>query len=372
MDLDLKHIPRLGTYRGDFAPTIDVVFKSYTSISKGWRSCCRRVLAHAPFIDILQRVHLVHTVLVFSGLDISKDNESLISLLYWWNSTIHTFFIGCQEISPSLKDVYEILRLPLFGDDEVVNISLSPNEAKAEKFLEDVVKKTLKKIVLKAVRKGKTPNEEVPEDTSVSGDKGSKANFWGWIRYFWREYADGMDKEANTNSLKEGIDFVVGEGKSSPYELEGFIAFLLSRHLFERYPHEKILSRHFPLAIKLAKGHSFPLPPYFLGTLYSYLNHITLDLQRSWGRFQVETFIPIAFLQIWLWEHFRNYAPIPRVLSSYKTNLPSPQGLPHSWHCNKVVVSSNSFLSKVLDDPTDWTAKPYSALEGGLPPLSLL
>jgi len=44
MDLDLKHIPRLGTCRGDFAPTTDVVFKSQPSISKGWRSWCRRVL----------------------------------------------------------------------------------------------------------------------------------------------------------------------------------------------------------------------------------------------------------------------------------------------------------------------------------------
>ena len=133
-----------------------------------------------------------------------------------------------------------------------------------------------------------------------------------------------MDEETNADFLKKGTDFVVGEGNLSPYELEAIIVFLLSRHLFGGYPHKKILSRNFPLAIKLAKGHSFPLAPYFLGTLYSHLDHFTLDLQRSWGRFQVETFVPIAFLQIWLWEHFRNYAPIPRVLNSYKTNLPSP------------------------------------------------
>ena len=35
MDLELKHIPRLSTCKGDFTPTIDVVFKSHTSISKG-------------------------------------------------------------------------------------------------------------------------------------------------------------------------------------------------------------------------------------------------------------------------------------------------------------------------------------------------
>ena len=86
-----------------------------------------------------------------------------------------------------------------------------------------------------------------------------------------------MSKQA----LKEGTNFVVGEDNFSLYELEAFIAFLLSRHLFEGYPHEKILGRHFPLAVKLARGHSFSLAPYFLGTLYSHLDHFTLDLQHS-------------------------------------------------------------------------------------------
>ena len=34
-----------------------------------------------------------------------------------------------------------------------------------------------------------------------------------------------------------------------------------------------------------------------------------------------------------------------------------------------MAVSSKSFLSKVLDDPTDWTTRPRFVLEGGLPPL---
>ena len=71
---------------------------------------------------------------------------------------------------------------------------------------------------------------------------------------------------------------VVGEGNSSPYELEVFIAFFLSYHLFEGYSHEKILSRHFPLAIKLAKGYTFPLASYFLRILYSHLDCFTIDL----------------------------------------------------------------------------------------------
>ena len=120
----------------------------------------------------------METILVFSNLETSKDSESLLSLLYCWNSVTHTFFIGCQEISISLEDVYEILRHLLFEDGEVVNISLSPDDSKAVKFLEDTMKKTLKKPVLKAVRKGKLPSNEVLEDTSVGGDKGSRATPW--------------------------------------------------------------------------------------------------------------------------------------------------------------------------------------------------
>ena len=82
MDLELKHIPRLDTCKGDFSPTIDVVFKSHPSVFKGWRSWCRRVLAHPPFVDILQRVKFVETILVFSNLEINKDSESLLSFLY--------------------------------------------------------------------------------------------------------------------------------------------------------------------------------------------------------------------------------------------------------------------------------------------------
>ena len=76
-------------------------------------------------MDILQRVKLTNTILVFSNLEISKDSKSLLSLLYQWNPITHTFFTRCQEIFPSLEDVCEILKLLLFEDGVVVNIPLS-------------------------------------------------------------------------------------------------------------------------------------------------------------------------------------------------------------------------------------------------------
>ena len=71
----------------------------------------------------------------------------------------------------------------MFGDGEVANIFLSLDEAKAIKFLEDVVRKPWRSQFWKIARKGKAPSDEILEDISASVDKGSRANFWGRIRY---------------------------------------------------------------------------------------------------------------------------------------------------------------------------------------------
>ena len=80
------------------------------------------------------------------------------------------------------------------------------------KFLDDAVKKTLKKPILEVVRRGKAPSDEVPEDTTVGGDKGFRANFWGWIKYFWREYADGITETQTYNSHRFAHQFGFDKG----------------------------------------------------------------------------------------------------------------------------------------------------------------
>ena len=64
----------------------------------------------------------------------------------------------------------------------MANISLSHVEAKAMKFLEDSVKKSSKKPVLKAARKGKAPSKEVRENTIFDGDK-----------VLWTTFRDKLD-----------------------------------------------------------------------------------------------------------------------------------------------------------------------------------
>uniref|UniRef100_A0A2N9J539 Uncharacterized protein n=1 Tax=Fagus sylvatica TaxID=28930 RepID=A0A2N9J539_FAGSY len=144
------------------------------------------------------------------------------------------------------------------------------------------------------------------------------------------EHADGVDEEVDNDTLKEGVDYVVGEGNYDSYELEAFIAFFLSRHLFEGYPNKKILDRHFPLAIKLAKG---GLPQCLaIGTL-------------------------------------QELCPAPKPLDFVKALLPLQGGKPRIWRWNKVVLSSSYSLGKVLDDLEDFLPRPYFGLKGAMPNL---
>ena len=48
-----------------------------------------------------------------------------------------------------------------------------------------------------------------------------------------------------------------------------FLAFWLSKFMFNKFSGYRVKSTFFPLAIKLARGVQYPLAPLFLGHVYS-------------------------------------------------------------------------------------------------------
>lgn len=46
-----------------------------------------------------------------------------------------------------------------------------------------------------------------------------------WTTYFWREYADGVDEDIETDSLKEGTNFVLGKVILTPMNLKPLLLF---------------------------------------------------------------------------------------------------------------------------------------------------
>ncbi|XP_026399509.1 uncharacterized protein LOC113295386 [Papaver somniferum] len=90
-----------------------------------------------------------------------------------------------------------------------------------------------------------------------------------------------------------------------------FLSLWLSRDIFDGGSGKKNIKHDLVMfAIKLAKGVVLPLGSLFLGSLYSYLDALAVDMRASNGCKKVESHIHIAFLQACLWEHFKDYAPV--------------------------------------------------------------
>ena len=110
--------------------------------------------------------------------------------------------------------------LPVFGDENPFDISLSEEDLKVENKLFSHFS-------------GRT--------TSRSG---KPARMGRWVMTLSRE----KDKEVRQ---------------------AGFLLFWLSKFLFSEFPRYGVKSTFFPLAIKLARGAQYPLTPLFLGYVYS-------------------------------------------------------------------------------------------------------
>lgn len=117
------------------------------------------------------------------------------------------------------------------------------------------------------------------------------------------------------------------------------------------------------MAISLGQGKKLPLAPLFLGQLYKHLDLLAEDEVQGLSRFCVETYLSTSFLQVFLWQHFKGYAPIPanlNVVQKYLSDFDlSRVSLPLCcrWYYKK---PSGRSLSACLDDPEGFCSLPYA------------
>ena len=130
------------------------------------------------------------------------------------------FFFSVGELTITLEDVVNNFLLPVFGDENPFNISLSKEDLAVENKL----------------------FSHFGGRTASPG--GKPARMGRWVMTLSRE----KDKEVRR---------------------AGFLAFSLSKFLFSEFPGYRIKSTFFLLAIKLAQGAQYPLAPLFLGHVYS-------------------------------------------------------------------------------------------------------
>ena len=116
------------------------------------------------------------------------------------------------------------------------------------------------------------------------------------------------------------------------------------------------------------------MAPLFLGQLYSLLDYLVDEEDSGGGHFVIESYIPISFLQVFMWERFREYTPGPLspnasrkfVLDSsdlFSTFRRTPLPCYSSWL--KTHTLKHQHLKFFLDDEQYFIFKPFvSATKG--------
>ena len=133
-----------------------------------------------------------------------------------WSPSLHMFFFSIGELTITLEDVVNNFLLPMFGDENPFDISLSGEDLKVEDRLFSLFGGHATSFRGKPVRIGK------------------------WVATLSQE-KDKMVRQA------------------------GFLTLWLSKFLFSEFFGYGIKSTFFPLSIKLASGVQYPLAPMFLG-----------------------------------------------------------------------------------------------------------
>ena len=84
------------------------------------------------FVSCLERVGILRSVAISRNLEGFRDAKGLRHLVRRWCPSLHTFFFFVGELTITLEDVVNNLLLPVFGDENPFDISLSSEDLDVE------------------------------------------------------------------------------------------------------------------------------------------------------------------------------------------------------------------------------------------------
>ena len=91
-----------------------------------------RELSDEEFVGRLERVGILKVVVISRNLEGFQDAKGLRYLVRRWCPFLHTFFFSVRELTITLEDVVNNFLLPMFGDENPFDISLSDKDLKVE------------------------------------------------------------------------------------------------------------------------------------------------------------------------------------------------------------------------------------------------
>ncbi|XP_050379622.1 protein MAIN-LIKE 2-like [Argentina anserina] len=234
-----------------------------------------------------------------SKYHINQDKRLVYGLAEKWCCDTNTFIFQWGEATLTLEDVMVLGGFPVLGDS-IVAYSLNSEEIHIEEYLDNARKQFNK-------TKSKKPT------TSL------------WMQRFMKN--------------------------QSEYEHQAFIAYWLSRYVFQSYVIEK---RAITLAIQLATGRRVDLASAVLSNIYRDLTLLKLKILHPSSE-KVIIKSPFHLVQLWAWERFPKLSPEPRVISPTTPRLAR-------WFQIKGVKINNwrRALDSVIEADFKW--RPYARI----------
>ena len=92
-------------------------------------------LSNEEFVGCLERSGILKAVAISRNLKGFRDAKGLRHLVRRWCPSLHTFFFSVGELTITLEDVVNNFLLPVFGDENPFDISLSEEDLVVENKL---------------------------------------------------------------------------------------------------------------------------------------------------------------------------------------------------------------------------------------------
>ena len=89
-------------------------------------------LSDGEFVSCLERAGILKIVVISRNLEGFRDAKGLRHLVRCWCHSLHTFFFSVGELTITLEDMVNNFFLPVFGDENPFNISLSNEDLEVD------------------------------------------------------------------------------------------------------------------------------------------------------------------------------------------------------------------------------------------------
>ncbi|KAL6223624.1 hypothetical protein ACLB2K_007007 [Fragaria x ananassa] len=129
-----KSVSRLLIERGEYS-AVPICFRYPAEFIADWSDWVCFEVKNEKFEEALGSARIKFALFISGFCEIHKDDVCLRHLVRRWSPLTHTFVCSRGEFTPTLEDVCNIMRIPIFEESNMFSIELDKAQTKRLKTL---------------------------------------------------------------------------------------------------------------------------------------------------------------------------------------------------------------------------------------------